>query len=386
MKIHPHALPPAATDEPAASDTCMAASPAPPGALALPRVSEALVAGPIEAALPAAADADPTRAQRRDGWTPAKITTFLTALAQCGCVEDAARAAGMSKQGAYALRNRAAGGAFALAWDAAVEQVAHARVADEIRSRALHGCVEIIVRDGKVWGERHRFDNRLTMALLTRLDAKRDSRKDHDVDARIVAGEFDQFVAIAARGDLDEAAAFLADRHDAEWTNCEQARLLTRLGNYQRYGVGLPEEIDVSDLDATDPAAWTEEQVERARRAEILEDEEDEEEQEAGGPNPSSIYMQLAALADADDDEEEDDEQDEADEVAAEAELEDAIATGNFVNFTPPVPPGAVAADSPMATGNFVNFTPPTERMAAADRAAFNLPADELHAKEKVRT
>ena len=184
------------------------------------------------------------------------------------------------------------------------------------------------------------------------------------------------------RGDLDEAAAFLADRHDAEWTNCEQARLLTRLGNYQRYGVGLPEEIDVSDLDATDPAAWTEEQVERARRAEILEDEEDEEEQEAGGPNPSSIYMQLAGFADADDDEEEDDEQDEADEVAADR-LDDAIADRKV--HISPVPPGAVA-DSPMATGNFVNFTPPTERMAAADRAAFNLPADELHAKEKVRT
>ena len=206
----------------------------------------------------------------------------------------------MSKQGAYALRNRAGGGAFALAWDAAVEQLAHARVADEVRSRALHGCVEMIVRDGKVWGERHRFDNRLTMALLTRLDAKRDSRKDEDVDARIVAGEFDQFVAIAARGDLDAAAAFLADRHDAGWTNCEQARLLTRLGNYQRYGVGLPEEIHVADLDSTDPADWTEEQVERARRAEILEDEEDEEEEEAGGPNPSSIYRQLAGLADAD--------------------------------------------------------------------------------------
>ena len=195
----------------------------------------------------------PTRAQRRDGWTPEKITIFLSALAQCGSVEHAARAAGMTRQGAYALRNRAGGRAFALAWDAAVEQLAHARVADEVRSRALHGCVEFIVRDGKVWGERHRFDNRLTMALLTRLDAKRDSRKDEDVDARIVAGEFDQFVAIAARGDLDAAAAFLADRRDAGWTNCEQARQLTRLGNYQRYGVGLPEEIDVSDLDPERP-------------------------------------------------------------------------------------------------------------------------------------
>ena len=271
----------------------------------------------------------------------------------------------MTRQGAYALRNRAGGRAFALAWDAAVEQLAHARVADEVRSRALHGCVELIVRDGKVWGERHRFDNRLTMALLTRLDAKRDSRREEDIDTRIVAGEFDQFVAIAARGDVDAAAAFLAARRDAGWTNCEQARLLTRLGNYQRYGVGLPEEIDVSDLDATDPADWTEEQVERARRAEILEDEEEEtEEEEAGDADPASIYMQLAGLVGGDggeerDEEDEEDEEDEGGEVAARTEPDGPMATGNFVNFTASELPEAGGADAPMATGNFVNFTPP---------------------------
>ena len=281
MENVPYAKSPAATDEPA-----VPATPRSAGALSTARVSEALVAGAIEGVLHATADTHPGRAQRHDGWTPERITTFLSALAQCGCVEIAARAAGMTRQGAYALRNRAGGGAFALAWDAAVEQLTHARVADEVRSRALHGCVELIVRDGKVWGERHRFDNRLTMALLTRLDAKRDSRREEDIDTRIVAGEFDQFVAIAARGDVDAAAAFLADRRDAGWTNCEQARLLTRLGNYQRYGVGLPEEIPVTDLDSTDPADWTEEQVERARRAEILEEEEDEAEEEPATPTP----------------------------------------------------------------------------------------------------
>src|SRR4030095_11038981 len=156
-------------------------------------------------------EAHSVRAPRRDGWTPERVTLFLTALAQCGSVEHAARAAGMTKQGASALRSGAGGRAFALAWDAAVEQLAHARVADEVRSRALHGCVELIVRDGKVWGERHRFDNRLTMALLTRLDAKRDSRREEDIDTRIVAGEFEQFVALAAQSDLHGAAAVLAD-------------------------------------------------------------------------------------------------------------------------------------------------------------------------------
>src|SRR4030095_8835411 len=167
---------------------------------------------------------------------------------------------------------------------------------------------------------------------------KRDSRKDHDVDARLIAGEFEQFVAIAARGDLDGAAAFLADRRDAGWTSCEQARQLTRLGNYQRYGVGVPEEIDVSDLDATDPANWTGEQIERARRACILEDEDEEEEE---------------------DEEYEEYDEEEGGEAAVVAEADGAMAIVNFVNFTPPGLPRSGAADAPMATGNFVNFTLP---------------------------
>ena len=382
MENLPHATLPAATDEPAVPFTPRSA-----GALSTARVSEALVAGAIEDVLHATADAHPGRAQRRDGWTPERITTFLSALAQCGCVEDAARAAGMTRQGAYALRNRAGGRAFALAWDAAVEQLAHARVADEVRSRALHGCVELIVRDGKVWGERHRFDNRLTMALLTRLDAKRDSRRDEDVDARIVAGEFDQFVAIAARGDVDAAAEFLADAPRRRMDQlragaaADAARQLPALRRRPARGdrrlrsrCHRPGRLDRGAGRARPPRRNPRGRGGRG-------------EEEAGDADPASIYMQLAGLVDAEDDEEDEEyAEDEAGEVAAEAEPDGPMATGNFVNFTASELPEAGGADSPMATGNFVNFTPPTERMAAADRAAFNLPADELHAKEKLRT
>src|SRR4030095_3833827 len=98
--------PPPATDEPAVPPA------SPP--LAAPPVAPAL-----DAAHRAAVEAHSVRAPRRDGWTPERVTLFLTALAQCGSVEHAARAAGMTKQGAYALRSRAGGRAFALAWDAA---------------------------------------------------------------------------------------------------------------------------------------------------------------------------------------------------------------------------------------------------------------------------
>jgi len=106
---------------------------------------------------------------RADGWTPDRIRTFLYKLAETGVVAEATRAAGMSRQSAYALRRRAGGRGFDIGWRVALS-CAQRAIDDAFRSRVLHGRVDVIVRDGKVWGERHRHDNRLTMAVLTRLD------------------------------------------------------------------------------------------------------------------------------------------------------------------------------------------------------------------------
>lgn len=176
--------------------------------------------------------------RRAGGWTPARIRTFLTILADCGVVGDAARAAGMSRRSAYRLRNSAEGRAFHLAWSAA-QQLARRRLADDVQSRAVHGCVDLIVSDGKVVGERHRFDNRLAMAVLARLD-RLALDKDNESDAvRYVAEEFDEFVAIAAAGG-EGAADFLADRIAAgrPWRHW-QPRLLRRLADFLRTGLGL---------------------------------------------------------------------------------------------------------------------------------------------------
>src|SRR5687768_14196019 len=185
--------PTAATDEPAVPPAFLASGR--PAARVSSRLTESL----IEPALDAGHDVHPGRATRIDGWTPDRIRIFLAALAECGVVEDAARAAGMSKQSAYNLRNRTAGRAFHVAWTAA-EHLSRRRVAGELMSRALHGCVEIIVRDGQVWGERHRFDNRLTLAVLARLDANALARDDENQVARLVAEEFDQFVDLVCTG------------------------------------------------------------------------------------------------------------------------------------------------------------------------------------------
>ena len=54
---------------------------------------------------------------RRDGWTAERQLRFLDVLARTGSVTRAAAAAGMSRESAYRLRNRASAVSFAAAWD-----------------------------------------------------------------------------------------------------------------------------------------------------------------------------------------------------------------------------------------------------------------------------
>ena len=207
-----------------------------------PRISDRIAEPFLDP--PPAPHPDPTPVSRRhDGWTPERIRIFLEQLAACGVVEDAARAAGMSKQSAYALRNRAKGRAFHLAWNAALNLARH-RLADDLYSRAVHGCVELIVRDGKVWGERHRFDNRFSMAVLARLDRLALAGDEENRNARMVAEEYDEFLDIVCANADGEAADFLASRREADrifkW--CKEADLLHRLDRYVRDGAGIPAE------------------------------------------------------------------------------------------------------------------------------------------------
>ena len=175
-------------------------------------------------------DAAFSASSRFDGWTPDRIRTFLHALAACGVVSDAARAAGMSTQSAYAFRNSARGRGFELAWQAAL-LLARRRLADELMSRALHGCVDVIVRKGKVWGERHRYDNRLTMAVLTRLD-----KENYSVfnAPRRASEEFDAFVEAVCLGN-DGAAQFLRDREELSYDDFQEEEVIDRNENFVRW-------------------------------------------------------------------------------------------------------------------------------------------------------
>jgi hypothetical protein len=67
---------------------------------------------------------------RCDGWTPDRQLRFLDALVSTRSVANAAAFAGMSREGAYRLRNRSEGTLFALLWNRAF--------APERTSREVH--------------------------------------------------------------------------------------------------------------------------------------------------------------------------------------------------------------------------------------------------------
>jgi hypothetical protein len=81
--------------------------------------------------------AQPTpAAPARSHWTPTKQRIFLTALVETGSVARAARAAGMSRSSAHALRNRLTGTPFDQHWAHALRLHA-ARLADPFASDPL---------------------------------------------------------------------------------------------------------------------------------------------------------------------------------------------------------------------------------------------------------
>ena len=102
---------------------------------------------------------------RHDGWTRAKMATFLRELAASQSVAHAAKSVGMSRQSAYRMRNRLAGTPFALAWEVALEaglqQLAHA-----VLDRAVNGEEVPRYYHGELVGTHRKFDNRLAVWLL----------------------------------------------------------------------------------------------------------------------------------------------------------------------------------------------------------------------------
>lgn len=148
-----------------------------------------------------------TRCLRHDGWTPEKKRLFLERFAECGVIVEACLAAGMSAKSVYNLRDRDP--LFAAGLDAACVK-ARAPLADEAYSRARNGVVERIYKDGVIVAERHRYDNRLTMAVLARLDSRIDRAEEKGAAHLAIVERWDDYLDAVSEDRREDGLALLA--------------------------------------------------------------------------------------------------------------------------------------------------------------------------------
>ena len=157
-------------------------------------------------------------------WSLPRQRAFLEHFATTGSVSRAAAHVGVSPRAAYALRHRRDGLLFAVGWGAAV-LLARLRLADLLLERAIDGVEEVAVRtgspeDGSAEIRRRKYDGRLGMALLTRLDRMASDAVEADLHEaalhRAVAQDFESFLdrlapPHAQDGDAPGDAAPVAD-------------------------------------------------------------------------------------------------------------------------------------------------------------------------------
>ena len=216
-------------------------------------------------------------------WTPEKQRTFLEALARCGSVKAAAAYAGMSREGAYRLRRRDEGRAFARAWDAAL---IHARdlYEETLLDTGLNGWTETVWYHGEEVGERPRFSPGLLLAALARLDAKADGMDPANDAAREAAADFDAMVEAIGEGDdctamLDEQDRTAQSRRRAPpspyMAELSDEELISRIELFEereRIAATAPEDVDTSDLDPVEAEDWDDLQWARAERSGMMDE------------------------------------------------------------------------------------------------------------------
>lgn len=153
------------------------------------------------------------RRARVDGLSGVKQAVFLEGIAAGLTVEEAAAKVEISVSAVYNFANRAAGRAFAIAWDAANHR-RRRRFADHLMDRSLKGQTEVIRgENGLLVGTRHRHDNRLAMGMLTRADRKAEAYRAGERLTVAVSEEFEELLdIIEAEGD---AEAFVESRRPA---------------------------------------------------------------------------------------------------------------------------------------------------------------------------
>src|SRR5688572_17413757 len=150
---------------------------------------------------------------RHDGWTPARRTRFLDRLAQDGNVLAACALVGLSREAAYRLRRRDP--LFARAW-AAAQALAREASAQVLATRAIDGVEEEVWYRGEVVGTRRRYDNRLLLAHMARLDKLAEANPAAEADA----GRFDELLACIAGEPVPEDLAVEGEALPVDRATC----------------------------------------------------------------------------------------------------------------------------------------------------------------------
>ena len=105
-----------------------------------------------------------------NGWTAARQAHFLGHLAETGSVSAACARVGMSRKGAYALRQKRGAESFCAAWDAALGLPIRRVTIDDLQFLAYHGLIRPRFRGGKYIGSRQKPDNSALLRLLSHYD------------------------------------------------------------------------------------------------------------------------------------------------------------------------------------------------------------------------
>lgn len=176
------------------------------------------------------------------------MATFLEVLADTGIVSEACRAVGMSREGAYPLRNRDP--VFAAAWRAA-QAKARPVVADGLLERSITGTVEHYYRDGVLVGERRHYESWLGLAMLKRLDQQAEA--DCRAQSVLGTGKHDRRAqSVRGTGEHDDAGDAWSARIAGAWPETLDA---LRSGGTAAVASALEPEVDEVDIPPPRPAA-----------------------------------------------------------------------------------------------------------------------------------
>ncbi len=184
---------------------------------------------------------------RRDGWSPERKLRFLDRLAASGNVRAACAAVGMSRETAYSLRRRDA--LFARGWAAALLLARESGV-ELLADLATEGIEEEVWYRGELKGTKRRFDARLLLAHLARLDrmveeadqvAAWDAERFEEVLACVAEVEVpeelradDEPLPLDRESTLDKAGDEAAQAVDDAWTERTEGNEHAALGAEDR--------------------------------------------------------------------------------------------------------------------------------------------------------